>query len=104
MPLPGLFPVVDGPRVTERHGVRPNVAAPAHTTHECPDPRPLVDAVDGAASLPLRLDRHVEVLQVVVVLRPRTRPTYVVVRINGHDVFCPSDVLLGFSLLYRRTM
>lgn len=60
--------------------------------------------MDGTASLPLRLDRDVEILQVVVVLRPRSRPTYVVVRINGHDVFSPSDVLLAFSLLCRRTM
>jgi hypothetical protein len=81
-----------------------DVSAPPNTTHQCADPRPLVDTMDGAASLPLRLDRDVEILQVVVVLRPRSRPTYVVVRINGHDVFCPSDVLLGFSLLYRRTM
>jgi hypothetical protein len=81
-----------------------DVPAPPHTTHECADPRPLIDAMDGAASLPLRLDRDVEILQVVVVLRPRSRPTYVVVRINGHDVFSPSDVLLAFSLLCRRTM
>lgn len=80
-----------------------DVTAAPHTTHEGPDPRPLVDAMDGAASLPLRLDLNVEILQVVV-LRPRRRTTYVVVRVNGHDVFCPSDVLLAFSLLCRRTM
>src|SRR5579883_3177564 len=64
--------------------------AASHAADEGPDPGSPVDAVDGAAPLPLGLGRDVEVLQVVVVLRPRTRPSYAVARINRHDVPCPS--------------
>jgi hypothetical protein len=79
------------------------VPAPPHTAHKCPDPWTLIDAMDGAAPLPLGLDGDVEVLEVVIVLRPRTRPTNMVVRINAHDVLCPSDLLIPTAPV-RRTL
>ena len=88
--LPGLFPVVDGSRVAERHRVGPDVSASAHAAHERPDPGTSFDAMDGPAPLPLRLGWEVEVPQVVILFRPRTRPRYVLARFNRHGASCPS--------------
>jgi hypothetical protein len=68
--LPGLAPVVGVAGVPEGHRVDVVVPAATDAAHQCSEPRSVVDAVHGTASLPLGfLGKH-QIVEIDVGVRP----------------------------------
>jgi len=67
---PALLPEVDLAHVAQRHRVITVVAALSDAADQRPDPRTAVDAVDGAAALPLRPFWHGQIVQIEVIVLP----------------------------------
>jgi len=75
------------------------MAALADAADQCPDPRPLIDAVHGTAALPLGPGRHRQVLEVEVVVVPvANRALGMGLWFDAHRSFCPLVVLCGVSV------
>ena len=68
------------------------VSAAADTADQCAHPRPAVDAVDGAATLPRRLSRQYQVIEVEVVIGPVAEDP-LRVWFDRHCSFCPLSLL-----------
>ena len=70
------------------------VAAPPDAAHQGSDPRPLVDAVHGAASLPGPVIRECQVVEVEVVVVPIPKDS-LRMRFDGHCSLCPLSSMTG---------